>query len=105
MSTIDKIFYFSQMLEKKREYNSTERHLFIDLKKAYDLIRSEILYNILIEFGVPMKLILVKRICMCSKICIGKHSAIIVLCKSIIQGDALLTLLFNFALEYSIRRV
>jgi len=29
--------------------------LFIDFKKAYD--RREVLYNILIEFGIPMKLV------------------------------------------------
>jgi hypothetical protein len=31
--------------------------LFIDFKKAYDLIGREVLHNILIEFGVPMKLV------------------------------------------------
>jgi hypothetical protein len=28
----------------------------IDLKKAHDSLRREVLYNILIEFGLPMKL-------------------------------------------------
>jgi hypothetical protein len=31
--------------------------LFIDLKKAYDSVRREVLYNILIEFGVRRKLV------------------------------------------------
>jgi hypothetical protein len=30
--------------------------LFIDFKEAYDSVRREDLYNILNEFGVPMKL-------------------------------------------------
>jgi hypothetical protein len=30
--------------------------LFIDFKIAYDSVRREVLYNILIEFGVPIKL-------------------------------------------------
>jgi hypothetical protein len=39
------------------EYNGTIHQLFIDCKKAYDSVRREVLYNILIEFGVPMKLV------------------------------------------------
>jgi hypothetical protein len=31
--------------------------LFLDFKKAYDLVRREVLYNILTEYGIPMKLI------------------------------------------------
>jgi sorting nexin-29 len=31
--------------------------LFIDFKKAYDSIRREALHNILIEFGIPKKLV------------------------------------------------
>jgi hypothetical protein len=45
------------MLEKKWEYNEAVRHLFIDFKKAYDSVRREVLYNILIELGIPMKLV------------------------------------------------
>jgi hypothetical protein len=32
-------------------------YLFIDFKKAYDSVRREALYNMLIEFGIPMKLV------------------------------------------------
>jgi hypothetical protein len=32
-------------------------HLFIDFKKAYDLVRMEVLYNILIEFGIHIKIL------------------------------------------------
>jgi len=35
--------------------------LFIDFKKAYDSIRREVLYNILIECGIPMKLARLKK--------------------------------------------
>jgi len=33
------------------------RHLFIDFKKAHDLVRKEFLYNIHIEIGIPKKLV------------------------------------------------
>jgi hypothetical protein len=42
---------------KKREYNETVHPLFIDFKKAYDSIRREVLYNILIDFFMPIKLV------------------------------------------------
>jgi hypothetical protein len=44
-------------MEKKREYNVIVHQLFTDFKKAYDSFRKEILYNILIDFGVPMKVV------------------------------------------------
>jgi hypothetical protein len=55
-STADRIFCIRQILEKKWEYNEAVHQLFIDFKKAYDSVRREFLYNILIEFGIPMKL-------------------------------------------------
>jgi hypothetical protein len=39
------------------EYNETVHQLFVDLKRAYDSVRREVLYIILIEFAVPMKLV------------------------------------------------
>jgi hypothetical protein len=50
------ILYIWQILEKKWEYNGTVNELFIDFKKAYDPVRREVLYNVLIEFGIPRKL-------------------------------------------------
>jgi hypothetical protein len=43
-------------------YKETAHQLFVLFKKAYDRVRKEVLYNILIEFGVPLKLVrLIKR--------------------------------------------
>jgi hypothetical protein len=83
--------------------------LFVDVKDAYDLVRREVLYNILIEFGVPMKLVRPIKMClnkMFIKVCIGKHlSENFPIQNGPKQGDALSPLLFNFALEYAIRKV
>jgi hypothetical protein len=51
-STTDQIFYTRQILEKKWEYNVTGHQLYEDFKKAYDSVRREALYNILVEFGM-----------------------------------------------------
>jgi hypothetical protein len=62
-STTDHIFCIRQILQKKWEYNEAVHQLFTDFKKAYDYnsFRREVLYNILIEFGIPMKLIRLKK--------------------------------------------
>jgi hypothetical protein len=52
------------MLEKKLEYNETVHQLFIDFEKAYYSVRREVLYNILIDFGVPMKVVRLIKMCL-----------------------------------------
>ena len=46
---------FAKYLRKKWEYNEEVHQLFIHFKKAYDSVRREVLYKILIEFGIPRK--------------------------------------------------
>ena len=55
-STIDHIFCIRQILEKKWEYSEQVHQPFLDFKKAYGSVRREVLYKILIEFGIPRKL-------------------------------------------------
>jgi hypothetical protein len=75
------------------------RQLFVDFKKAYDSMRREVLYNILIEFGVPMKLVRLIRMCLnetYSKVRTGKHAFdSFPIQNSLKQGDALSPLLFS----------
>jgi hypothetical protein len=53
----------------------TVHQLFIDFKNAHDSVKGEVLYNILIEFRVPMKLVMLIKMCLnetYSKVRIGK---------------------------------
>jgi hypothetical protein len=49
---------------KKLQYNGRVHRLFIDFEKAYDSVRREVLYSILIEFGIPLKLLRLIKICL-----------------------------------------
>jgi hypothetical protein len=83
--------------------------LFVDFKKAYDSINRKVLYNILLEFGIPKKLVRLIKMCLnetYSKVRIGKLlSDKFPIQNGLKQRDALSPLLFNFALEYAIRKV
>jgi hypothetical protein len=77
--------------------------------KAYESVRKEVLFSILIEFGVPMSLVRLIKMCLnetYSKVRIGKHlSDSFPIRNCLKQGDALSPPLLNFALEYAIRKV
>jgi hypothetical protein len=45
------------MLEKKWEYKDMVHQLFIEGKRAFEQLRREVLHNIFIVSGVPMKLV------------------------------------------------
>jgi hypothetical protein len=50
--------------------------LLIVFKKAYDSIRKKVLYNILIEFRIPMNLLRLIEVCVNETYCrfrLGKH--------------------------------
>jgi hypothetical protein len=72
-------------------------------------MRREVLYNILIGFGVPMKLVRLIKMCLNethSKVHLGKHlSESFPIQNGLEQGAALSPLLFNFAFEYAIKKV
>ena len=59
-SSYDHVFCIRQISDKKWKYNE----LFIDFKKDYDSVRREVLHNILIEFGIPMKLVRLIKMCL-----------------------------------------
>jgi len=83
--------------------------LLIEFKNAYGSARREDFYNILIEFGIPMKLARLIKMCLTetySRVRVGKNlSDMFPIRNGLKQTDGLSPLLFNFALEYAIRRV
>jgi hypothetical protein len=61
---------------KQWENNEAVHQLFIDFKKAYDSVRREAFYNTLIEFGLPMKLLRLVKMCLNEayiRVRVGKH--------------------------------
>jgi hypothetical protein len=60
-----KFFYVRQILDKNEITNAAVHQLYVDLKKAYDSVKGEVLYNIIIEFGVAMKLVRLIKISSC----------------------------------------
>jgi hypothetical protein len=75
--------------------NGTVHQLSIDIKRPYNSIKREVLYNILLEFGIPKKLVRIGKL-LSDKLPIQN---------GLKQGDALSPLLFNFVLKYAIRKV
>jgi hypothetical protein len=92
----------------KTGYNRIVHQLFRDFEKAHDSVRREVLYNILNEFGLPMKLVRLIKMCLnetYSKVRISKKSVLFLIQNVLKQRDPLSLLRFSVALEYAIRRV
>jgi hypothetical protein len=74
----------------------------MDFKEAYDLVRKEVLYNILIEFGIPMKPVRLinKRVNETyGTVRVDKHLSDMFPTRNVLEKvDTLLPLFFNFAL-------
>jgi hypothetical protein len=104
-----RFFYIRQILGKKWEHNGTVHQLFIHFKNVYDSFETEVLYNILLEFRMPQKLVRLIKMCLnetYSSVRVGKLlSGKFPIQNELKQGDALSPLLFNFALEYAVRKV
>jgi hypothetical protein len=81
--------------------------LFVSSGVSFEVVRS-FWYNILIEFSIPMKLVRLIKMCLSetySRVRVGRHLSDTFAIKNGLTQDALSPLLFNFALEYAIRRV
>ena len=106
---LTKYFALDRYWRKKWKYNGAVHQLFIDFKKAYESVKREVLYNFLTKFSIPKKLLSLIKMCLgetYSRVRVGRllSHAFAIHC-GLKQEDALSPLLFNFALEYAIRRV
>ena len=89
---------FVKYLRKKREYNEAVHQLFIDFKKAHYSVTRDVLYNILIAFGIPMKLVRLRRNDTYRRVWVVKHlSEMLPVKNGLKQGGTLLPLFFNCA--------
>jgi len=60
------LIIYSAFVKHVRKNWKTMKHCisyFIDFKRVYDSVRREVLYNILIEFDIPMKLVTFIKMC------------------------------------------
>jgi len=100
---------FTKYLRKNCEYIEEVHQLFIHFKKAYVSVRREVIYKILIEFGIHRNLVnLVKMSLMetYNRVRVGKNVPNRFPIRSgLKEGDDLSPIIFNFALEYAIMRV
>jgi len=98
-STFD-IICIRQILGIEWKYNEAVNQLFIDFKKTYDSVRKEVLYNILIQFDFPMKLVRLIKMCLTetySRVRVGKSvSDMFPIMNDLKQGDVPSPLLFYF---------
>jgi hypothetical protein len=100
---------FVRYFRKKLEYSETVRQLLVDFEKAYDSVMREVLYSILIQFGVSMELNRLIETCLNEtyfKVHTCKYLCDAFLIRSgLKQGDVLSSLLFKFVLGYISRKV
>jgi len=71
----------------------------MDFKKAYDSVRREVLYNVLNECGIPMKQVILIKMClteMYGRVQVGKNLYdMFPSTNGLKQGDALSPFFFN----------
>ena len=107
-STSDHIFTIRQILEKYREYNKDNYHLFIDFKQAYDSVHRHSVWNILAQYNVPSKMIRLVKACYknsrASVIVNGNRTEPFDIQGGLRQGCPLSTLLFNVTLDWVMRQ-
>lgn len=96
-------------MEKMWENNLDLTQIFVDFKEAYDCIDRTKLFEILIHFNIPIKLVKLIRLTMIQTTAKVKAQTGVTdpfsVTRGLKQGDGLAPTLFNIALEYVIRKL
>jgi len=83
--------------------------LFVDFKQAYDSIARSTLWNVMVQLGIPAKLVRMVKACMKNSRCKVKFNSVLskefTMTTGVRQGDALSPILFNIALESVVKEV
>ncbi|KAL1452545.1 hypothetical protein WDU94_006766 [Cyamophila willieti] len=107
-STTDQIYAFKEIIAKCWEYNKEVHALFIDFKKAYDCINRDYIWKTMREFGIPLKLIELCKICVKNskaKVRIeDEYTEVFHVNTGVRQGDGISPLLFNIVLEKALKK-
>jgi len=100
------LIIYSAFIKYLRKNGNTTKQC---ISSLYGSVRREVLYNILIEFCIPMKLVRPIKMCLIdthSRVQVCMHlSDMFPIRNSLKQGNAVSPLFLNFALEYATRRV
>ena len=96
-------------MEKMWENNLDLTQIFVDFRQAYDSIDRNKLFEIMLYFQIPIKLVQLTRLTMIQttakvKLQTGMTDPFNVT-RGLKQGDGLAPTLFNLALEYVIRKL
>jgi len=91
---------FARYLRRKWVCNERVCQLSVDFKKACNSVRRDVLYNIIIEYDIPMKLVALNK-CMQTKGIISRQNSsdAFSIRNSLKKGKVLSSLLLNFILE------
>lgn len=108
-STMDQCFALSQIFEKFHEFSRDLHCLFVDFRQAFDSIDRSKIAPILVELGVPPKLVRLVAMTLRStkaKVLIqGRLTDPFDIVSGVKQDDALSTLVFNLMLHSVLREV
>ncbi len=101
-STVDMVFTARQLQEKCREQHKDLFVAFVDLSKAFDTVQRDLLWNVLLQFGCPMKFVNILRQFhdgMTARVTVGgQESSPFSVRKGVRQGCVLAPALFNIFL-------